>query len=348
MSEYIRMLRFVRIFNDSPISCVSIQDDTTIAVEDKAFECDGILSDSFQLPPGDAILIAYGHSGSGKTYTMFGNDVLDLVDPLGAVCTFLEVYNEKCFDLLKYGHPLPVRDTQSGTTIVPGLTRVSVNSRNELKALVHIGLENRATAPNGTHERSSRSHAILQVKTRERTIWLVDLAGSERIKNNSDSVFIQKSLLSLHRCVFTQDGYIPVRSSVLTRLLFGKKHTSIVLIACIKSNPKNIDETLATLKFAALKHWPQRKGTSHTDTRLRDALDELKRVKIELEKEKQRAKQLEYQVISSSRPTPIMSPVLDSPISMPKTSPLNDPVMSKTWRHSQYDAILERCWGNKV
>eukprot|EP00475_Leptophrys_vorax_P028984 TRINITY_DN4227_c0_g4_i2.p1 TRINITY_DN4227_c0_g4~~TRINITY_DN4227_c0_g4_i2.p1 ORF type:complete len:575 (+),score=141.43 TRINITY_DN4227_c0_g4_i2:217-1941(+) len=164
-------------------------------------------------------LLAYGASGSGKTYTMMGD--LDSPDPeelgiIPRICcalfdssnqhkssdaktldvsvSYFEIYDEKIWDLLSPENvPLKIREHPQTGPFVEGLASFSVKSFEEISELIERGTERRRTGDTKMNDRSSRSHAIFSIKfaqaysvssgsTVERVsiINLVDLAGAER------------------------------------------------------------------------------------------------------------------------------------------------------------------------
>ena len=406
-------------------SCVVKTSSTCVAVQDASvyaspltsyFECDSVIDSSdHRFGPavakaipfsGNSIIIGYGHSGSGKTYSIFGPcGVLEAISAelCSVQISFLQIYNEKVHDLLMPNSgPLPVMEDDSGVTQVRNLTQVHVESSDELFHIVELGLANRMVSPNNIHSLSSRSHAILQLKTPTRCVWLVDLAGSERTNPNLSYINskissreinnIHKSLHALRRCIAALNTashkFLPARSSVLTRLIFSESVARCLLIACISPDKELVPETLSTLNFAGLcasaSLQPKLKKHSQSETQLlRFALA---RLREELIAEKTRRMQLEREVglLSSRSSTPPFSnplvgtitklnhskklasstdeSVLDYPANdSPKPSPIDlnthpdllsilDPpnadesVLSQTWRHNQYDAILQKCW----
>jgi len=69
-------------------------------------------------------------------------------------------------------------------------------------------LTNRSCSSNNYNTVSSRSHAIFKITSQKFRIGIVDLAGSERTAKGNDSnvdiketVFINKSLLTLKKCI---------------------------------------------------------------------------------------------------------------------------------------------------
>ena len=372
---------------------------------DAAFDC----TDSNRFGPlvsnaipssGNSIIIGYGHSGTGKTFSIFGpGGVLDAISgnffAESVQVSFIEVYNEAAYDLLMPSGKLALMEDPTGSITVRNLTFVKVDSVSQLYDIVELGLSNRMVSPNAVHAFSSRSHAILQLKYQHRCVWLVDLAGSERSNpNNSlnskissrEVNNIHKSLHALRRCIAALSSatqHLPARSSVLTRLIFSENVTSCLLIACITPDRQSVQETLSTLDFAGLcsSCWSPKKHTKSETQLLRYALAKLKE---ELLAERTRRIQLEREVglLSSRSSTPSAGNSLVGTIAKLshgntkkavdessliqnvsiKCSPVEnrsqtqlfstldpnveDSVLSQTWRHNQYDAILQKCWQN--
>ena len=140
--------------------------------------------------------------------------------------SYLEVYNEKIYDLLNPGAKKslePREDPKRGIVIVAGLEQRVVSSEQDVMDAVQLGNHNRKMSATAANKVSSRSHAVLQVfvtrtkpavpgKSRGRIIRgvmnLIDLAGSERASatNNRgmrliEGANINKSLLALANCI---------------------------------------------------------------------------------------------------------------------------------------------------
>lgn len=105
--------------------------------------------------------------------------------------SYLEVYNEMIRDLLDPDASLDLREDESHI-VVSGLSCHSPSSADEILAMLVKGNEQRTRAHTESNAVSSRSHAVLQVRIRQRskiqgisTIWtdsmlsIIDLAGSE-------------------------------------------------------------------------------------------------------------------------------------------------------------------------
>jgi len=243
-------------------------------------------------------ILAYGQTGAGKTFTMMGGTQSYKyrgiapraighifrhiqANPQVAVSvkiSYLEVYNEQYFDLLKDSNRLgdmAVMDDEHGNTMVKGLTKLTATSEEEALNLLFEGETNRAIAEHQMNKNSTRSHCVFtvhldirsRVESSEKVVHcklnLVDLAGSERVKNTgstgktlSEANFINKSLTFLEQVVIALStksrDHIPYRQSKLTNVLRDSLggNCKTRLIANIYGEKKHIHETVSTLKFA--------------------------------------------------------------------------------------------------
>ena len=165
----------------------------------------------------NATVFAYGATGTGKTYTMVGeNDkwglMIRAISDLFKIInnekekkyiikiTYVEIYNEIIKDLLAEQNSknknttLEIRtDAQKGV-ILQGVENKKVTSESEAYKLIMRGNKHRTEKPSSFNETSSRSHAILQIYleiedqslytlNREKAFGkfvLVDLAGCEK------------------------------------------------------------------------------------------------------------------------------------------------------------------------
>ena len=215
-------------------------------------------------------VIAYGQTASGKTFTMLGSAAMSAAGhgpvPIATVagaanergiislalddvlrradaahesrrhrlrCSFLEIYNEQCNDLLapERGSNLRLFEKPDGV-LVAGLSEWEVGESGRLEALLRAAERQRHVGSTHSNERSSRSHLLctLHVDSWARepegdpdddavaaataaggtadaevlssTLQLVDLAGSERRVAASEhqgheGSAINKSLLTL-------------------------------------------------------------------------------------------------------------------------------------------------------
>ena len=191
----------------------------------------------------------------------------------------LEIYCEQLYDLLSdrpgSGDSLSILDDPHQGTYVRGLSKVPVASEEE--ALMHYfsGEQGRSTANHALNSSSSRSHCIFTIHMETRTsdaaseralvskLHLVDLAGSERTKKTGatgqtlvEAQFINRSLSFLEQTVNAlsrKDSHVPYRQCKLTSVLKDSLggNCKTVMIANIYLEPKHLEETLSTLRFAS-------------------------------------------------------------------------------------------------
>lgn len=188
---------------------------------------------SFLYEGYNSTLFAYGMTGSGKTYSMRGEDrdpgfvrlaideIFNKIDSDSSSkeyklnASYLEIYNEKIVDLLltglTAGTDLKIRDDPEYGTKIVGVNCPLVLSKEHLLQLIRTGDAKRKTSATDYNARSSRSHSIFQIRlhtidlvtnTELRcTLSLCDLAGSERATSSAErrkeGAFINKSLLAL-------------------------------------------------------------------------------------------------------------------------------------------------------
>jgi len=167
----------------------------------------------------NATLIAYGQTGTGKTYTMEGfrfgvndsqrgivprsiEDVFSYIESSSNAdstfmvrVSYLQIYNENISDLLKNERgPLQIREEKRRGVFVEGLSEWAVRTPSEITSLLEKGANARATASTKMNDISSRSHAVFiiiveQMKLEDEfkqvkmgKLNIVDLAGSERVR----------------------------------------------------------------------------------------------------------------------------------------------------------------------
>lgn len=110
-------------------------------------------------------------------------------------CSFLQIYNEKLFDLLQdreHSKPLVIREDKHAGIFVEGQSEYCVNNAQDCYTLLKRGEQNRITRQTRSNIHSSRSHTIFQllIESNKPTskgvlfrgkLNLCDLAGSEKI-----------------------------------------------------------------------------------------------------------------------------------------------------------------------
>lgn len=187
--------------------------------------------------------------------------------------SFLEIYNEVLFDLLSNDvkeMEIKMVSAKSPTEIyVSNLTEVHVACEEELHELMRLAKMNRATAATAGNERSSRSHAVTQLKISSfhsekneishGTINLIDLAGSESPKTSirmEETKKINKSLSELTNVIMAllqKNDHVPYRNSKLTHLLMPSLGGNSKTLMFVNVSPFQdcFVETVKSLRFAA-------------------------------------------------------------------------------------------------
>lgn len=187
--------------------------------------------------------------------------------------SFLEIYNEVLFDLLSNDiKEMEIRMVSAKTPTeiyVSNLTEVPVACEDELHELMRLAKMNRATAATAGNERSSRSHAVTQLKLTgfhadkneisHGTINLIDLAGSESPKTSirmEETKKINKSLSELTNVIMAllqKNDHVPYRNSKLTHLLMPSLGGNSKTLMFVNVSPFQdcFVETVKSLRFAA-------------------------------------------------------------------------------------------------
>ncbi|CAK4429455.1 unnamed protein product [Aphanomyces euteiches] len=222
----------------------------------------------------NATVLAYGQTGTGKTYTMTGGASYsaNIQESHGviprAVCHVFRLMQER-------NQQLSIREDADGNIVVAGAKSQAVQRPEDVMRLLSMGSASRVTGSTNMNEQSSRSHAIftliLQQKNRltgeftHAKFHLVDLAGSERAKRTGavggrfkESVNINQGLLALGNVISAlgdenkKKTHVPYRDSKLTRLLQDSLggNSKTLMIACVSPVAANFEETLNTLKYA--------------------------------------------------------------------------------------------------
>eukprot|EP00954_Amorphochlora_amoebiformis_P025581 1374053-Amorphochlora_amoeboformis.AAC.1 len=202
--------------------------------------------------------------------------------------SFLEIYNEKVFDLLVSGRrDLKIRQTKARGFHVPSLSHHVVSDAKHMFSLINAGFKNRSTSATSQNAESSRSHSMLTVRLEKapkpvcnphvtlkahvlspmihrtaRKLTRLQALHAHRYHSGSEqqakeSTSINQSLSTLANVISAlaqnKKSFIPYRDSSLTKLLKDALGGSASTLMFGNVNPcdRNASETVSTLRYAS-------------------------------------------------------------------------------------------------
>ncbi|KAL4444957.1 hypothetical protein ABPG77_004007 [Micractinium sp. CCAP 211/92] len=157
--------------------------------QEEYYECTAapLVRDLLRNPSHNSVMLAYGITAAGKTYTIEGTrerpgvlpralmalfqGLQSHAEPVVARAAYYEVYNEQIYDLLDeqgvgplgQRAPLRLKEDSLGRVFVAGLAEVEVGSADKALLLLRRGSRQRQRAETGLNYSSSRSHSIFTV-----------------------------------------------------------------------------------------------------------------------------------------------------------------------------------------
>lgn len=167
-------------------------------------EIENLLSESFYL-------FLYGHTGSGKTFTLFGNDKnYGLIDYLFQKINYkakiecIELSNIGCIDIFTKKN---VGLLEKNSVIqMFDLSSIDINSFSKYSVTISKIKNERKSGISKFNDESSRTHLIINIYYKNKKFVIVDLAGNERKPemkkgiNYLDTSYINSTLLCLKEC----------------------------------------------------------------------------------------------------------------------------------------------------
>ncbi|EDQ88811.1 uncharacterized protein MONBRDRAFT_25905 [Monosiga brevicollis MX1] len=236
-------------------------------------------------------VIAYGQTGTGKTFTIEGalegeqrgvipravQDIFTHIQYLVRV-SYLQIYNEKISDLLQPSSDANLRIRERGNGEPYGLSEHVARRAEDVYKLLAAGKNQRVTNSTSMNRVSSRSHAVFTIVVEHSSqragkaggnvvtigkLHLVDLAGSERFeassneKHQKETANINTSLSTFGKVVLSLTSkhhrHAPYRDSKLTRILQNTLggNCMTTMITTVTLAAINYLESLASLKFAS-------------------------------------------------------------------------------------------------
>jgi kinesin family protein C2/C3 len=226
-------------------------------------------------------VFAYGQTGAGKTYTMYGPQpdprkdsgvVLSSIDKVfqlreefgkqystGVALSMVELYNSKITDLLASdvmkAPQINVRKANDGEVVLEGSEFHECNTTSEAWDLIQKAFTNRKVAATAMNAESSRSHLILRVQCRihnlksgqelKGKLIMVDLAGSERVKNSQVEGDNLKEAIEINKS-------LTALGDVMEKLTQGSKNAGYRNHLLTQVLADSLGGTAKTLMFANL------------------------------------------------------------------------------------------------
>ncbi|XP_065091012.1 kinesin-like protein KIF3A [Ochlerotatus camptorhynchus] len=196
-------------------------------------------------------ILAYGQTGTGKTYTMSGNPESPQTKGIipntfahifGHIArgkenqkflvrvSYMEIYNEEVRDLLgkEINKSLEVKERADIGVFVKDLSGYVVHNADDLDNIMKLGNKNRVVGATKMNSESSRSHAIFSITIESSEtdesgkqfvkmgkLQLVDLAGSERQSKTQSSGLRLKEATKINLS-------LSVLGNVISALVDGK------------------------------------------------------------------------------------------------------------------------------
>lgn len=261
--------------------------DTSISNVDLFFEVASPLIEDLIYKGKSSLLFAYGVSNSGKTYTIVGNiecpgilpltlaTLLDKVSflpsPPTIQCSYVEIYNERVYDLLsKKKNKIHIKEKDK-VFYLDKVTKRNVITIDDFEKALNDGLNQKIHTRTKINPLSSRSHTIFKIYlSNGASMSIVDLAGAERAKraDTKGAVFqetcnINTSLMTLGRCIdameynskFAQVDKkvpVPIRESKLTKMFqeYFTGEQNVIMLTNINPCKEDANENKNILLFS--------------------------------------------------------------------------------------------------
>uniref|UniRef100_A0A1D1ZPM9 Kinesin motor domain-containing protein n=1 Tax=Auxenochlorella protothecoides TaxID=3075 RepID=A0A1D1ZPM9_AUXPR len=221
----------------------AVFDEHTSQADYYAATTDALVRDCLSDPAHSSLIMAYGITAAGKTFTLEGSRRAPGLVPralealfagrdargaaLRVVLSYFEIYNETIHDLLdEAGAAAPgarpslrLKEDAEGRVFVAGLSQAEAASAEHALCLLRRGARQRARAETGLNYASSRSHSVFQITLypparlgeparndpgeRLGTMSFVDLAGSERAQRTGNVGLRLKESVAINSSLMT-------------------------------------------------------------------------------------------------------------------------------------------------
>ena len=173
--------------------------------------------------------VAFGYTGSGKTYTIYGM-MKELLYDLARTSKDIrvsayQIYRNGIYDM--QNHNAKLRYYKTNTLVIRELKETKLEN---VERFIETVQKNRKLASTNMNDVSSRSHAIIDIRAGGKHYTLVDMAGQESgVTGNDNAMMVQRQgrainldMLGVKECIRTfnaKERHIPFRRCLLTLLL---------------------------------------------------------------------------------------------------------------------------------
>ena len=212
--------------------------------------------------------VAFGYTGSGKTYTIMGllENLLNQFSNVSGFATIsgYQIYNEKIYDIFNNNERL-----KCWKTAELKIKDLTVKSVNNVAHIVNTITYNRRMARTDMNCLSSRSHAVFIINYGYKRHIFVDMAGQESGKTamytdndqiKKEGTDINLNMLALKDCIVRMNKghkHIPFRRCLLTMALksmFYKKCN--IAFICTLSKNQNLFYMYDSIKYSTALYKP--------------------------------------------------------------------------------------------
>ncbi len=231
--------------------------------------------------------VAFGYTGSGKTYTTT-NILKELLNHLllssktDVFLSAIQIYEDDILDLVNDNNKCKYYKTDK--LIIKNNIKKSVHNSDEIIKTI---MDNRTVASTKMNVDSSRSHAIITIYHNKKKYVIVDMAGQEFGDASNKNSELQKqanninlNMLALKECIrahHAKKAYIPYRRTLLTlaiKPLF--EHNCNSAFICTVSFNQSVYYQIDSLRYASALYKTKEensKNKNHYDMIFKDYCD---------------------------------------------------------------------------